>query len=581
MKDLDLGALANLLPDVAFSAKPPRGTLTAEVHVDEIPVDDPGLAEIRMFIEEADLKRGDTRLHIGKVAEPVLLSGDALRIPTMPVKVRFSSGLQAMLVTGGSIGQLSTTPVLSLKSQLEPIDLSTIGLDIPQVQRASGTVRASLEVNGPIDAPRLGGRLVLDDGMLRIKGVPLPLDDIDLDVRIREGEVGIRRATARVGNTGRLALSGRLPLDGIDVASADTTIIMSDVKVPVADGVKLTADARLHVTYEARSDERSLPNITGRVTLKNFSYTRPMVFRVDLDALTGGGRTEVDTYKPEDDMFSFDVNVVAPQPVRIANNLLDIRLSVTPPGIQLSGTDQRFGARGQLRIARGGKLFLQGHDFLVRDGTVEFDNPTRIAPKLDVHATTEYRRYAANARTDATTSTAETAAGSSAGGGRWRISMHAYGDTDAPEVRFSSDPPLSQEDIVLLLSVGMTRAELDRNLSGALAQTVGLEALNAVTGLDQALRSSVPVIDEFRVGTQYSSRTGRPEPAVTLGKRLTDDVRATVTTGLSENREVRSNIEWRVKGGFSIQGGYDNVNDVSSSALGNVGAGLRWRLDFD
>jgi len=581
LTDLDLGALANLLPDVAFSAKPPRGTLTAQVFVDELPFDDPALAEIRLFVTEAELKRGDTLLRIGKVDDPVLLSGDAVRIPTVPFQIRFGSGLNAELVGGGDIRRLSTKPELSLSSELQPIDLSTLGVDIPQIKRASGIMHASLTVDGPLDEPRLGGKLVLDNGMLRVKGLPLPLDDIDLDLRIRGGEVNIRRATARVGNTGRLAVSGRLPMRGLDIVGADATLVASDVKVPVADGVKLAADARLRATFDAQDKGRKLPNISGRVTLKNFSYTRPMSFRVDLDQLTGGGRTQVDTYKPEDDMFDFDIAVVSPQPVRIANNLLDLRLDITPPGIRISGTDQRFGARGQLRIAQGGKLYLQGHDFTVRGGTVDFDNPTRIAPKLDVRATTEYRRYSANVDTDAASAADASSGGSSASGGRWRIALHAYGDTDQPEVRFSSDPPLSQEDIVLLLSVGMTQAELDRNLSSALAQTVGLEALNAVTGLDQALRTGVPVIDEFRVGTQYSSRTGRPEPAVTLGKRLTDDVRATVTTGLSEDREVRSNIEWRLKGGVSVQGSYDNVNEVSSSALGNVGAGLRWRLEFE
>ena len=31
---------------------------------------------------------------------------------------------------------------------------------------------------------------------------------------------------------------------------------------------------------------------------------------------------------------------------------------------------------------------------------------------------------------------------------------------------------------------------------------------------------------------------------------------------------------------LSIEGSYDNVNDASSSTLGNLGADLRWRLDF-
>ena len=148
-------------------------------------------------------------------------------------------------------------------------------------------------------------------------------------------------------------------------------------------------------------------------------------------------------------------------------------------------------------------------------------------------------------------------------------------------MRFTSDPPLSQEDIVLLLQVGMTRAELDRGLAGSLAQTVGIEALSAVTGLDQAVQKTVPLIDEFRVGSQYSSRSGRPEPTVSVGKRVTDRVRASVTTGLSETREVRANLEWKLDKGVSVQGSYDNVNDVSSSSLGNVGADLRWRLEFE
>jgi translocation and assembly module TamB len=68
---------------------------------------------------------------------------------------------------------------------------------------------------------------------------------------------------------------------------------------------------------------------------------------------------------------------------------------------------------------------------------------------------------------------------------------------------------------------------------------------------------------------------------VTLGKRITDNVRATVTTGITENREVRSNIEWRLNRRMSVQTSYDNVNDVSNSALGNIGADLRFRLEFE
>jgi translocation and assembly module TamB len=110
---------------------------------------------------------------------------------------------------------------------------------------------------------------------------------------------------------------------------------------------------------------------------------------------------------------------------------------------------------------------------------------------------------------------------------------------------------------------------------------VGLEALSALTGADKAVKTIVPLIDEFRFGSSYSSKTGRTEPTVTVGKRITDKIRATVTTGVTENREVRTNVEWRLNRGVSVQGSYDNVNDVSSSPVGNIGADLRFRLEFE
>jgi translocation and assembly module TamB len=218
---------------------------------------------------------------------------------------------------------------------------------------------------------------------------------------------------------------------------------------------------------------------------------------------------------------------------------------------------------------------------------VWFDDPLKIAPRVDVRAETEYRRYGANAGAEsASASSTEAGGGTASGasaslGGQWRILLRAHGDAENLKVDLTSDPPLSQEDVLLLLTIGMTRAELDRSLASSLGETVGLEALSALTGADQAVRTMVPLIDEFRFGTAYSSRTGRTEPTVTLGKRITDNVRASVTAGITENREVRASVEWKLGRRVGLQGSYDNANDVSSSSLGNIGADLRWRLEFE
>ena len=77
------------------------------------------------------------------------------------------------------------------------------------------------------------------------------------------------------------------------------------------------------------------------------------------------------------------------------------------------------------------------------------------------------------------------------------------------------------------------------------------------------------------------NRTGRTEPTVTIGKRLNERVRANVTTGIAESREVRTNVEWRLSNRVAVESTYDNVNDISSSSLGNLGADVRWRIEFE
>jgi translocation and assembly module TamB len=289
-----------------------------------------------------------------------------------------------------------------------------------------------------------------------------------------------------------------------------------------------------------------------------------------------------ESYDPADDAVTFDVKLRSRDPLKLRNNLVEAQLMVDSDALVFSGTNQRFGLRGRMRIMPGGHIRLRANEFEVKQGYVRFDDPTRIAPSVDVTAVTEYRRYSA-----ASAGAAGVATGASAGGGAsrtggvWRITLHAYGDADNLRLDMTSEPALSQEDIVLLLTIGMTRAEIDQLQASSLGGTAALEALSSLTGADTAVKKAVPVIDDFRFGSAYSSRTGSTEATVTLGKRVTDQVRANVTSGLSENREIRSNLEWKLTPRVSVQGSYDNVNDVSSSSLGNLGADVRWRLEFE
>ncbi len=586
-RGLDLGALANLIPGVAFSATPPTGKLDASFDITRLPFDDLAKSRVTLAVTGLELERGGRRVALSGTPGPILIDNDTLTLPKIALVVDAASGISAPITIDGSVSRLIAAPDFDLDLQIGSLDLSRLSSGIPSIHRARGSVEGNLRIKGPPSALRYGGSARLRRGELALRGVPVSIDNAELDIAVTSSEARILRGSARVGG-GEMSVTGRMPIRGFELGTAEAAITMRRVKVPLADGINMTTDADLVASFKPSNGEddpegKNLPEVKGTLTLTSFLYSRPIGLSLDLNQLAGGPRrTAVTTYDPKNDTFRFDVNVLAQQPLRLQNNLVDMQLDIAPPGLAFSGTNQRYGARGLLRILPDSKLRLRSSEFTVREGLVRFDDPLRLAPKVDVRAQTEYRRYASTATSAAAaTDTSTTAAATASMGQQWRINLYAHGDEENLKLDLTSDPSLSQEDIVLLLTMGLTRAEMDRGLASSIGETVGLEALAAITGADKAVKTIVPIIDEFRFGTAYSSRTGRTEPTVTLGKRITDQVRATVTTGITENREIRSSIEWRLGRRMILQGAYDNTNDVSSSPLGNLGADLRWRIEFE
>ena len=460
-------------------------------------------------------------------------------------------------------------PDLDVRIEMTPFNLAGLKNDLPQLDRIEGMASGGIQLSGDLTAPKVSGSLRLRDGSLALVGFPTTIEDIAVDVSLGDGELRVTKASASVG-AGTVDISGRVPLIGLGYGTGSATITGRGLKLPAGEGIDVVVDADLDLTLPA-SDRKEgvLPDLRGRVDVSSFSYTRPISLIGELTKTIG--KTEVTDFDPAGDLLSFNVLIDSQRPLRVDTELAEIQLEFVDPGLTLSGTNQRYGARGTLRVLPESKLRLRNHEFDISEGFVRFEDATKIRADIDVRASTEIRRYAQadTAVTDGITATA----------GKWDVNAHAHGTSDELKLDLSSEPALAQEDIVLLLTVGMTRAEVDRGLATSLGETLGLEALTALTGADKAVKAVIPIIDYFHFGSTYSSRTGRTEPTVTIGKRLTEDLRANVTTTLTE-QDVAATLEWRLQKGVSLEASYDNTNDIGT-LVGNLGVDLHWRLEFE
>ena len=578
LERFDLGAAARLFEDPdqksqdAEPSVPIEGAVSGTLTFDKLKKSDYSHAVVDFVPRELSVAQAGQELALKTTGVRLAVREDALTLPTMGFALKSKSGLSGEISLSGSAKKITRAPELDLRAELAPIDLGVLTGIVPRVTRAQGTLAGAVHIGGKALAPTVDGKLSVKDGEFVVQGLPSAVTNVDIDVEADAQEIRIARGSGRFSG-GTLALSGRLPLRGFSLGAGEIGVAARGVRFAPDDGMRLAADADLTLALAAldpNGQKTRLPHLAGDVTITSFEYSRPMALTGSLGDLKTK-RATVDAYDPSLDSLTLDVNVRAKTPLRVHNNMIEVQLGVESNVLQVTGTNQRVGLRGELKSLPGGRFHFRTSDFDVKQAILRFDDATRIAPNIDVLAVTEYRRMG---------DSANVATGLGRQAGLWRISLHAYGESDNLRLDMTSDPPLSQEDIVLLLTIGMTRAEVDQLQAGALGAGAALEALAAASGADRAVKKAVPVIDDFRFGSAYSSRTGRTEPQVTLGKRITDNVRANVTTSLAEDRELRSNVEWRLNQRWSVQGSYDNINDVTSSTVGNVGVDVRWRVEF-
>jgi translocation and assembly module TamB len=588
--DLDLGAISHMvMPPTQTGDDEGKeafgGKLSGDLVVDRLVTNDLPHASLRFLPKRVEISRDKQKLVLRPTKDALELENDALVVPPFVFDLSAQGGLRGSALLRGSVTRITRDPELLLDAELSPIDLGFMVGVVPKVNRATGTLAGALSLRGRAKDPQIDGALRVRGAEFGVQGMPGAISDVEIDVRATDSEARITRAQARFAGGDIRLTDGRMSLRGNSFGAWELALAGRDLHFAPTQGLDVTLDTDLRIAQNPGAQgppSSRLPHITGDINLASCEYTRPTNIVPDLGGFkVGAKRTNVETYDPSADALILGPNLTVHSraPLKIRNNLVDMQFGVDSRGLEITGSNQRVGVRGELRAQSGGRFRVFANDFEVQRAVVRFDDPTRIAPHVDALAVTEYRRYGTTGQSAGASAPAGAVSGRTAG--LWRIALHAYGDADDVRLDMTSDPPLSKEDIFLLLTIGLTRAEVDQVQAGSVAASAAFEALGTASGADRAVRQAIPVIDDFRFGSAYSPRTGRSEPQVTLGRRVTDKVRASVTTGLGEDRQLRTVIEWRLNQRLSVQSSYDNLNTLSSSSIGNLGFDLRWRLEFE
>jgi translocation and assembly module TamB len=201
----------------------------------------------------------------------------------------------------------------------------------------------------------------------------------------------------------------------------------------------------------------------------------------------------------------------------------------TDANLRLRGTWEHPILLGHIHLLNG-EMSFRGNQYTISRGDINFANPLRMDPVLNVEATTTIRQY--------------------------EVTLDFTGPASRLTLAYRSDPPLPSNDIIELLALGQTSEEsAQRTLTG---QNTGL---GASALLSEAISSQLGGriqrlfgISHFSVGPSVAALNTQQSSiaSVTVEQQVTRGLVVTYITDVTTTQYQIIQIEYTVNREFSV-----------------------------
>jgi translocation and assembly module TamB len=548
--------------DVAKIFVKARGTVgieapyMADVHLDTGRIDFQPLMAIYAPQQAADIS-GQTELHAtvrGPLAEKSRVEAH-LEIPNLsiqykqfqlaaakPIRVDYQNGtatLQPTSIrgTGTTIDAQATVPVTSPKAASflvkGNVDLQIAQLFMPDLQ-STGQLQFDLDSKRYGPDANLNGQIKIVNANLHTVDSPVGLGNANgvinvtqtrLEISSFQGEVGGGTITATGAVAYRPAIDFHLGLAA------------NNIRLRYPEGVRAILASNLALTG---NPQESLLN--GQVKILRVSFTPDFDLSTFTEQFSGDSS---DSGTPGSFTQSMKLNIAVQSTSQM--NLVSSQVSLRgDANLRVSGTAASPVILGRTNFT-GGEFFLAGNRYEVQNGTVDFLNPVRTQPVLNLQVRAVINEY--------------------------NITLGLNGPLERLQTTYTSDPALPPVDIINLIARGKTleSAAANPNPPG----TFGAQAALASTVSSQVSGKIAKLagVSQLQIDPGLGLDNGQnPGTRVAIQQRVTSNLLVTYATDVTSTQRQAIQIEYKFNPRWSVSG--------TRNQNGGFGVDGKYRKDF-
>ena len=513
------------------------GDYETDVAFDTSPISFQPLIALYLPAQSANLM-GQTEIH-GTVRGPLK---DAARleahitVPTLsvsytntiqlaaaqPIQVDYSRGvltLQRTAIKGtGTDLQLQGTIPVEGTAPVSIVALGTIDLGIARIFSpditSSGQLQFNIDGTGRSSNPNIQGQIKIVNAAFAGADVPvsfqngngvLTLTNTRLEIDKFEGNISGGKLTATGGLTYRPSIQFNLAVTG------------NGIRTLYPAGVREGIDTNLALVGSTQSAV-----LRGQVRLTELSFSPTFDFN---DIASAAGGTAGSTAPPGSfaQNLNLDINVVSASDLNLASTKLSLQGAMN---LRVRGTAANPAVTGRLNVS-GGDLIFRGNRYILEPSTVDFVDPYRIEPRLNLSVSTKVQDY--------------------------DIRMLFRGTLDRIRTTYTSEPALPPSDIINLLVFGKTtEAEAANPTPGNL----GAQSLIASSVSNQITNQIEKIggISQLSIDPVLGGNQQDPGARITIKQRVSGNVFVTLATDATSTQRQVIKLEYQATPRVNISG---------------------------
>jgi translocation and assembly module TamB len=403
------------------------------------------------------------------------------------------------------------------------LDLRLLTGFMPDVD-ARGPAQINASFEGTLDRPRITGRVHIENASARAKDFPTGLSAVNGDLVFDATRLFFENVSAESGG-GTLHLSGSVNYAERPLRY-DVSLRTDRVRIRYPEGMSWLVGGSLRLTGTPAAGL-----LSGRVIIDRVTLTQGLEV-ASLLVSAKQGISSPTTSSPYLRNLQFDVEALSAPDARMEWPGAQLQADAN---LRVRGTWEHPILLGHIHILSG-DLYFAGNRYRVSRGDLNFSNPFRLDPVLNVEATTTIQQY--------------------------EITLNFNGPASKLTLAYRSDPPLPTTDIVTLLALGQTSSESTTRSGGtnqsgsAGASAILTEAVSSQLGgrLERLFG-----ITRFRVdpGLAGVGSTGSQQNAgsrVTVEQQITRNLTITYVSNVSSTQQQVIQVEYNVDRNVSIVG---------------------------